>query len=370
MILKVQIRHDDPLMLEKLKDMTLWIERKLDKEISVSCYSTREDLLIGGKRSMKKRTLRKGTHASVFFAEPTSSKIPSACREGDVLMGTAYFCCGDSSLPGDGKRPGGFSINYSIGPKMPKESQESESVEQKDERTADERLKEAIRDLKIDQLSKLTSAEKESGLFEAAYKELLEEYPKHIPLLLENLRHWDTSEERSQILPVILQAADEVIESVPEDELAMHFGKRLDKENAKKVQKNRDLEKKKQQFIEAIVRKSLALIDLKDQDNASEMFQETLKKLKEWVDIDSNGKYAALVLERDSRSGKLGLVLKRLNKLISKNNGKDTGGLRPLSKSDLLQRRCDVLHELGYTALAEREESTRLITKPRDYKLF
>jgi hypothetical protein len=28
-ILKMQVRHDDPTMLEKLKDMTIWIERKI-----------------------------------------------------------------------------------------------------------------------------------------------------------------------------------------------------------------------------------------------------------------------------------------------------------------------------------------------------
>jgi tripeptidyl-peptidase-2 len=369
-VIKMQVRHDDPAMLEKLKDMTIWIERKLEKEISMSCYATREDLLVGGKRTMKKRTLRKGTCCSVFFSEPSSTKIPSSCKEGDVLMGSASYCSGEASLPGEGKRPNGFPISFTVGPKTEKVPSEEEVVEPKDERTSEERLNEAICDLKVDQLTKLTSAEKESGVFETTYSELWKQYPNHIPLLMANLKYLDDSKKRSESLEKIVDAADRVIAQISEDELALHFGKKVDKEDPKKAKQNKDLEKKKQQFLEALVRKALCFAEMMDREGAGQQFEETLGKLKEWVDIDANGKYAALAIERDSRLKRYGLVLKRINKLISKSNGKETGGVKPFSKADLLEKRCEILKTLGYSALAKRDEAMKLRAKPQDFMLF
>jgi tripeptidyl-peptidase-2 len=367
-VIKMQVRHDDPAMLEKLKDMTIWIERKLDKEISLSAYSSREDLLVGGKRSMRKQTLRKGSCASVFFSEPPASKLPSSCKTGDVLMGTAFYGCGEVSLAGDGKRPNGFPITYTVGPKLEKAATEGDVAEPKDERTPQERLNEAIRDLKVDQLGKLTSAEKDDGKFEEIYAELEKEYPSHVPLLLANVKYLDGLKTRLDCLPQIVEAADKVIVQISEDELALHFGKKQDKEDPEKVKRNKEMEKKKSQLIEALVRKAHAFAEMKTEE-AQKKFQETLDKLKDWADIDANGKYAALGIERDCRGGRHGAALKRINKLLTK-NGKDSGGVKPMSKADLLEKRAAIFKELGYDALVKRDQAMKLVAAPKDYKLF
>jgi tripeptidyl-peptidase-2 len=227
---RVQVRHDDPEMLEKLKDMTIWIERKLEKDVQLSVYSCRESML-SGKNTMKKRTLRKGTSASVFFAEPPTSKIPSSCKAGDILVGTAYYGSGDSSLPGDGKRPGGFKVCYTVGPKPASKKSEAETPEAKDERTVDERVSEAVRDFRVEQLSKLTAAEKKDGKFDELYKSFEEMYPDYLPLLLARLKYIDTEENRAEVAPQVVEASDKVIGEISEDELALHFGKNYDKED-------------------------------------------------------------------------------------------------------------------------------------------
>lgn len=368
-MIKMQIRHDEPAMLEKLKDMTIWIERKLDKDISLSSYATREDLLIGSKRTMKKKTLRKGNCVSVFFSEPSASKIPSSCKSGDILLGKAFYCSGESSLPGDGKCPGGFPVSFTVGPKMEKSSSE-EIPEPKDTRSSEERLKDAIRDLEVDQLGKLTSVEKESGEFERTYERLYKEFPTHIPLLIAHLNHLDTSKKRTDFLPKIIEAADKVIAEISEDELALHFGKKHDNEDPEKVAKRKDFEKKRQYLIEAYVRKADAFISMKDDESAKEKFVQVLKKLKDWVDIESNGKYAALTIERDIRLQRYGIALKCINKYILKSNGKDTGGVKPLSKLALIERRCKILKQLKFDALLKREKTAKIIASPKSYKLF
>lgn len=367
-VIKLQVRHDDPAMLEKLKDMTLWIERSLDKDISLTAYSTREDLLVGGKRSMKKRTLRKGSMASVFFAEPSSSKISSTIKAGDILTGSCTFESGENSLPGEGKRPGGYAISYVVGPKMDKPPSEPEVAEIKDERTPEERIHDAIRDLKVGQLDKLSKEEVDGGKFEELYSEMIKEYPDHVPLMMANLKHLDGRSTRKESLKDIIESAEQILSQIPADEIALYFGKKHDKEDPTKVKMNKDMEKRKGYLVDAIVRKALAHADSRE-ENAPARFDSALNDLKQWVDIDSNGKYALLALERDTRAGHFGLALKRIMKLLSK-NGKDTGGVKPLNKSDLLERRATILQQVGYTSLHKRDKAFKFVASPADYKVF
>jgi hypothetical protein len=76
---------------------------------------------------------------------------------GDVLMESAFYASGESSLFGDGKRPDGSPITHMVGPRTDKPSSEGEVVDPEDERTPEQRLSEAIRDLKVCQLKKLTT---------------------------------------------------------------------------------------------------------------------------------------------------------------------------------------------------------------------
>ena len=108
-VIRLQARHDNPSRLEKLKDMVIWIERNLSKEISLSAYTTRENLMLE-KDVFSKRTLRMGSSAAVFFAEPAHSKLPSGCSVGHRLVGVASYEAVDSSVPGAGTKPGGFPV--------------------------------------------------------------------------------------------------------------------------------------------------------------------------------------------------------------------------------------------------------------------
>lgn len=233
-VIRLQIRHDDPKKLEKLKDLCIWIERSLEKEISTSAYTSKEGMM-KGDGGFKKRTLRKGASCAVFLANPAYSKLPPSCKPGDVLIGSVNYACGDSSLPGEGRRPGGFPIAYCVGPKPEKSSVEPETSEPKDERTAQEKVDEAIRDLKVSQLGKLTAKEKEDGKFEVLYAQFSVEYPDHLPLLMAKLKYLDSQEKRTDMLQEIVEAASAVVAKIPQDSLAMHFGKKSDSEDPEAV---------------------------------------------------------------------------------------------------------------------------------------
>ena len=362
MKVRLQVRHEDPAKLEPLKDMTIWIERELDKELSLSCYSTKEDTALGST-AFKKRLLQKGNNCAVFIAEPVTSKLPSNVSPGCILTGKVSYESNDSSLPGAGKRPGGFPVTYVVGPN-PEKSSDSDSVEPEDPRTAAEKMNDEARDKKVAFLGNLSSSDKEAGKFEELFDVVQKEYPDHIPLLMAKLKYLDTHEKRTEKLADIIQTCESVISRISEDELAKHFGKKSDPEDPKALKIHNDFTAQKSQLTEALARMALAYADSKDAK-----FDETLKKLKEWVNIESSTKYATLVMERDSRAENYGLVLKQLDKLLSK-DVKEKDLLVPMKKSDIFKKRSEVLALLGYDALVAVDSKTRVIASPKGYALF
>lgn len=224
--IRLQVRHDEPSKLEKLKDSVLWIERKLDKDISLSVYPSKEDMMRGESGTCSRRFMRKGTCSPVFIATPSFPKLPVSCKAGDILHGSITYSTGDSTLPGSSKRPGGFPISYLVPPK-PDKTPEPETPEAKDERSLDDKVDEAIRDAKVSLLGKLTKKEREDGKFDELYLKFVEEYPNHLPLLMAKLKFLD-GEKRDTVLAEIASAAELIVSKIDQDELAMHFGRKSD----------------------------------------------------------------------------------------------------------------------------------------------
>ena len=162
----------------------------------------------------------------------------------------------------------------------------------------------------------------------------------------------------------ILEIADGTISLIDEKELAAHFGTSYDKEDAKACKEHKDMEEKKSQLVEVLARKARAAGDKDDG------FDEALKHLKKWADVDSDLKYSIFILQRDSRAERWGSVLKLLNGLIKK-NGEDTkGGICPLPKKELLERRASLFTKLGYSHLKESDDKWRVIASPKSFALF
>jgi len=319
------------------------------------------------KDAFKKRTLYKGSIASIFFAEPAQSKIPTACKAGDVLFGTCYYASDNSSLPGDGKRPGGFSISFVTGPKAAKATSNDTPTPPEEERSHEDELNEAVRDLKLEHLRKLKGKEKEAAKFTKLYDELVKDYPDHLPLLLEGLRNVDDGPDRKSKLGAIVEASDKIIDKIAVDELATHYGRNYDKQSPTESKERKEMDKKKAALTEALARKARAR---SLEDDGSDKFDAALNELKKWVDIDAKQEYAFLVLDRDSKAKHYGKVLGYVKTLL-KNDGEGTKkGIAPLSRSDLLKRRAEVLVHLGYNELGVINQELLLVAGPKSYLPF
>lgn len=365
-VLRMQVRHDNPEKLESFKEMPLWIERTLDKDITLSAYNSREHMVLG-KNTFRKRTLRKGCTAAAFFQEPPVSKLPSGCKPGDLLKGSFTLGAGEASLLGEGKRPKGFPIVYTVGPK-PTKSSDPDPPEPKDERTAQEKLDEAIRDLKVKSLDDLTSKEKEDGKFDIMFDDFVKDYPKHLPLLMSKLRYLDTHPKRKDKLPEVIASAEALLEEIDQDALAIFFGRKSDPDDPKANNLKKEMKEKKSFLVEAMARSAMAHSEMGTAESQAK-FDETLTRMKGWIDIESEKQYLTLYLEREKRAGRYGTVVKAINKILSK-DVKEKDFLYPLDKSKLMEERAAALEKLGYKELVERDRLGRVVACPRSYALF
>lgn len=127
------------------------------------------------------------------------------------------------------------------------------------------------------------------------------------------------------------------------------------------------MKEKKSILVEALVRMSLAYADMTT-DDAVMKFNELLVRIKEWVDIDANGKYAILVIERESRAGRYGNVLNVISKLLNKEVKDD--GIKPFSKVDLHNKRSEFLELVGFSGLAEYVRKARALDCPKSFLPF
>lgn len=409
-ILRYCVRHDDLTLLQGLQSLVVVLERGLKegKEVVVPDYSTREEAMTKRKSSGNgSRILRRGCRASFFLGEPAYEKLPKGMKPGDVLIGSLMLEKAGGKDQPKSKRPRGFRLSYVVPPPPPEAAKAPSKPTAPDERTEETKLAEKVRDVKVQHLEGLTDA----AAFDTLFAKLLEEYPAHIPLLQARLKFLDGNKMREDKLGEIVSAAEAVIALVDTKELALQFGVKLDENDAKAVKVRGEMEKKKTAMADALARKARALIDMRKgagkveggivakrdrvakveiqgkekteghedirlmpcmrvQEEEGEKGKEedevtgVVAELMKWDDLDQD-KYARLVLERDARQGRWGLVLKLLNKLLG-----DGGNQSGIEKNELYERRTEVFAKLGWTHLLENERKWRVIDCPTNYYLF
>jgi len=335
--------------------------------------------MVASGNKFTRRSLVKGSSTAVFLKEPSSSDLPAGYKCGDILIGSSTFVDGGKNLPGLGKEPGGFPVEFVVGNNLKKKDEKdniAKTAELPDERSAKIKMEETIRSLKVGELNKLLEkSDNEAKAFEEVYEMFLAEYPDHIPLLMTGLKFYEHKDRRDESLSKIIDAANAIIKLVDESDLALHFGTIHDNDDPDGCKERKEMEEKRVFLKEALARKTRAVgdsmvgDDLKEKNDA--VYAAALKHLKRWEKVDaSNTKLAALVIQKFGKEQRLGSQLKLINELL-KNNGNDTkGGICPMSKIDLLEKRTEVLKNLHYSHLVQRNEKWKAISSPKDYSLF
>ncbi|XP_038974715.1 tripeptidyl-peptidase 2-like isoform X1 [Phoenix dactylifera] len=391
--LQLHIRHENVQFLEKMKQLVLFIEKKLEKKdhIHLSFFSQPDGPIIGNG-TFKTSVLVPGEPEAFYLGPPSREKLPKNSPAGAVLLGSISYGTITVSSKNDDqnqKPPLSYHISYLIPPsKVDEDKGKGTGTCTK---SVSERLEEGVRDAKIKVLSSLKrDTEEERSAWNELSASLKMEYPKYTPLLakiLEGLLSSGADQEKVSHDKEIICAADEVIDSIDREELAKCLSIKSDPEDEEAEKIKKKMEVTRDQLAEALYQKGLALADIESCEQAdlsveksetassknldgaetltksdqSDPFEENFKELKKWVDVKSTN-YCMLLVVRERRCRRLGTALKVLSDRIQDESEPP--------KKKLYDLRIQLLEEIGWTHVASYERQWMHVRFPSSLPPF
>ncbi|KAL1319371.1 tripeptidyl-peptidase 2 isoform X1 [Arachis ipaensis] len=396
--LQLYLRHDNVQILEKIRNLELFIEQNLgDKEIIQLSFFSQPDGPVIGNGSFKSSFLFPGIKEGFYLGPPPKDKLPKNSTQGSVLLGAiSYgklsFSEGENKNPE--KHPASYQLSYVVPPNKIEEDK-GKGSSKSSKKTVSERLTEEVREAKIHVLGSLKQeTDEERSQWEELAASLKSEYPKYTPLLakiLEGLVSRTDVEDKIGHDEKVIDAANEVIDSIDREELAKFFALKNDPEDeAEDIRKK--METTRDQLAEALYQKGLALAEIeslkladlttwcilskegdtegakKDEDKSGDqsthdpdLFEENFRELKKWVDVKTP-KYGILLVTREKRAQRLGTALKALLDLIHDDP-------EP-AKKKFYELKLSLVEEIGWTHWATYEREWMLVRFPPTLPLF
>ena len=270
---KVNVRHEKKDLVEKFSETPLLVSSKLSSPLTLDIYSSHSACQTGGKK-MSTATIQQGHSLPLYVSPASTDKYSKGASLGHYLQGTATFAKDEA-----GKRADVYQFKYILPEAVKKKDKAGKEKEKKKEDVA--AYEEAIRDCKINWLSKLSYESKE-GL--ALYAELVAEAVNLSSVNLGRLQNM-MSGEGDKNWKDILQQAEKVIECIDQPQLLSWLGMKSDmRDNAADVKK--DMEKTKQQLVEALAAKGEAMLEsgMTDRDNLLSVYTDIVK----YVDLSDS----------------------------------------------------------------------------------
>ncbi|KAK3220700.1 hypothetical protein Dsin_014670 [Dipteronia sinensis] len=397
--LQLYLRHDNGEYLEKMKQLVLYIERSLEeKDVIQLNFFTQPDGPVMGNGAYKSSILVPGKMEAFYLSPPSIDKLPKCSSQGSKLSGVISY--GKLSFgQEEGKNPRRNPVSHQIAYFVPpnKLDEDKGKASPTCTKTASERLEEEFRDGKIKALGSLNQdIDEDRSEWKKLAACLKSEYPKYTSLLakiLEGLLSRSSVGDKVHHNEEVIETANEVIDSVDRDELAMYFSKKSDPEDEEVEKMKKKMETTRDQLAEAIYQKGLSLAEIeslkqgekastlaaiesiestKDVDKTDEqsrpesggrpdLFEDNFKELRQWVDTKSS-KYNTLLVIRERRRGRLGTALKVLNGMIQDD-------AEP-PKKKLYEQKISLLEEMGWNHLATYERLWMHVRFPTSLPLF
>ncbi|KAG5004989.1 hypothetical protein JHK86_029128 [Glycine max] len=372
------IISDSNKVLEKMKQLVLFIERSLEEKVV--------------------RHILKDFMYPLYLLLETQSHLSSLdllfqqnSLQGSVLVGSISYgkllLAGQRDRKYPEKHPVRYRVSYIIPPNKVDEDKGKKSSSSS-KKTVSERLEEEVRDAKIKVLGGLKQESDEECLeWKELSASLKTEYPKYIPLLakiLEGLVSRSSIKDKVHHDEEVIDAANEVIDSIDREELAKFFALKNDPEDEEAEKIKKKMESARDQLAEALYQKGLALAEIEslkevDKSLASaatevakqdvektdeqsnddavhpDLFLENFNELKKWVDVKCT-KYGILLVTNERRNQRLGTALKVLSDIIQDD-------AEP-SKKKFYELKLSLLEEIGWTHFAANEREWMLVRFP------
>lgn len=364
--LRVEVRHTDRDALEKRKSLVMAVDRSLPSPVTVAAHPSRTAALSGGA-SFSTHTLDVDETASLWLRGPDS--FADGVTAGEILRGEVTFVEAPESEAGGKNRPGGFPLRFVVPPQAgaaPPSSTTPQS--EKPKLTTAERIERALLDAKLDVLKSLKWPEDKEA-FDQLAGEILAEHPDERRVYVVRLHVLDT-DDRKERLPLVIDAADRVIESIDQVSLMQRLSGRVDPDDAEAVEERTQAEAERDVLVDALYRKGRALAYMElpdviaehpiaDQAAHDQLFEQNFETLARWVDTTEK-KYFLLDIRRDRRQGRYGEAIRLLNRYIAE----------PPPTYLYYKKRRDMYGEMGWDDWQEYERRWLLIRFPQAYQPF
>ncbi|KAL3289997.1 hypothetical protein HHI36_023375 [Cryptolaemus montrouzieri] len=284
-VLRVQIRHEKKEYLDKLTDTPILIQQKLSSSITLDVFSSYQHAIVGGKKA---GTIHNTNSAVIpFYIAPLPlDKFPSKSNNpAQFLTGYITYAKDDT-----GKKVDNYPFKYILVEGAAKKTTNSSSSPS--EKTKLDEFNEAIRDLKIQWLSKLDISNSEK-IFEELCKDFensIHLYSAHLlaidplePKTLPNFENAVKVPPNEDNVKKVLAICDKIISKVNADAVLAYFAIKTDvRPDASKIKSTMD--QQKSGLLEALIHKGIILCRLYTSKGTPS--PEDLEKITEiWVSI-------------------------------------------------------------------------------------
>ena len=367
--LRYHMRHPERSVLERYQHSPLILDQPLSKSVSLAFHQHAEGAL-RGTAAFSARTLKQGDAANIFVGIPAHSRLPSTAKPGDLLWGEISLGGNIDDLNGAGKKPGGYNVTFTVPAAkntFPANKPKPTPAKKKEtpKPSAQEKLQEDIRDLKIAKLKTLApDKDKESEMAIQLHAELTKDHGDHLPLHLAWLAHQQKGEPAKRAVAV-RKAIEAIQQQVDLDGLQQHLGTPADPEAEDQDEQKKKWDTQKSALITAL--RAHAKLDLavaqaaeeKERPKAIESFETVWKQLTRWSPADEAAN-ADLRLDREQLHERYGNALKLVIAQISK---------APTTKKHY-ELRLKLLEKLGWTEWKKHQKKDLLIRFPDKYPPF
>ncbi|XP_049882036.1 tripeptidyl-peptidase 2 [Pectinophora gossypiella] len=259
--LRLNIRHENKSLLEKLQELPVIIQQRLPQPITLDVYCSQPQALTGGKK-ISSLPLQSGTLIPLYFTSVPADKIGrSNLTIGHTLTGTVTFAKDEL-----GRKVDTYPLQYVVcePPKRTNNNKEKEKGKPHDD------YMDAVKEFTTNWLAKL-----EGDKLEQVYEEMLEKFPGYLGAHVAYLHAVDSPTDAKKLphaneepdvttawCEQLVTISEKVIKQIDQDKLLAYLGMKNDtRSDATKIKQEQ--EKQKGYLIDALCRRGAALCRLR-----------------------------------------------------------------------------------------------------------
>uniref|UniRef100_A0A2A4JXG6 Uncharacterized protein n=1 Tax=Heliothis virescens TaxID=7102 RepID=A0A2A4JXG6_HELVI len=259
--LRLNIRHENKSLLEKLQDLPAIIQQRLQQPITLDVYCSPSLAITGGKK-FTSGPLPSGHILPVYFTPVPADKISrSNLSIGQTLSGSVTFAKDEL-----GRKVDTYGVSY-----LPCEpAKRSQPNRDKDKPKPHDDYMDAVKDFTTNWLAKL-----EGDKLEQTYEELTEKFPGYVGAHVAYLHALDSPTDAKKLphanedpdvttawCEQLITISEKVIKAIDQDKLLAYLGLKNDtRSDANKIKQEQ--EKQRGYLIDALSRKGTALCRLR-----------------------------------------------------------------------------------------------------------